>query len=354
MNRMSSCSIFALLAAGTTVSLVYDSSSPYRPGETSRSTNANADLTNQSHHGLESPIETRDPWPRTDVDTTDVGIPLPRPPYPVIHLGDRLAYESLDLSRTIRQARESLPESVASSLDQAEAAFQRTSSPRQEFFRAFNEQTINSFENENGFGVFRAPILDVPLFFQIPEIEIRKTDGSWLKEYLIPEAVETEANALADAPRDVYLSSIHSDAVADFIRKGTLGYVPDQRSAAGFVSHHFSKFPDVGDRSRDHSSLWQLTRLELVSVLKHATPVAYRSDSLPRGDRLSNALTRDLDEIELSLFRELSDVDVAIEATPSRTQVLGAIRAHKGCQDCHDAPRGTLLGAFTYEFQVVE
>ena len=41
--------------------------------------------------------------------------------------------------------------------------------------------------------------------------------------------------------------------------------------------------------------------------------------------------------------------DVIARATTNRIEMVGSLRAAKQCLQCHDAKRGELLGAFTYE-----
>ena len=95
---------------------------------------------------------------------------------------------------------------------------------------------------------------------------------------------------------------------------------------------------------------FQLVRLELVSLLKHETPVAYVSKHLPQMDELRDAPTRPLDDFERhALDRLRSDEDLVIDDAPNRIRMVGSLRAGKDCMECHSVRRGELLGAFSYE-----
>jgi hypothetical protein len=128
-----------------------------------------------------------------------------------------------------------------------------------------------------------------------------------------------------------------------------MGYIEGPQRAIGFETHAFSEIPAlIGDRAQAES--WQLVRLELISLLKHADPVAYVSEELPRMDELKDAPTRPLDSFEVaSLPRLATEEDVVIDNAPHQIRMLGAIRAAKDCLQCHSVRRGKLLGAFSYE-----
>jgi hypothetical protein len=39
---------------------------------------------------------------------------------------------------------------------------------------------------------------------------------------------------------------------------------------------------------------------------------------------------------------------LVVDEQPGEVRMLGAVRAAKQCLDCHEVPRGELLGAFSY------
>ncbi|HEY8504829.1 MAG TPA: hypothetical protein VIL46_09620 [Gemmataceae bacterium] len=97
---------------------------------------------------------------------------------------------------------------------------------------------------------------------------------------------------------------------------------------------------------------WELTSLQLVSLLKFDAPAVYVSPNMPRMDELRDAPVRALDDFERRALAELRwGEDLVAEASPQRFRMLGALRAARQCLDCHSAERGDLLGAFSYEFR---
>jgi hypothetical protein len=97
---------------------------------------------------------------------------------------------------------------------------------------------------------------------------------------------------------------------------------------------------------------WEVARLDLVSLFKHAEPVAYVSEELPRMDQLRKAPTRPLDELEKTMLVELQQgEDLQVLLAGDRIRMMGSIRAAKQCRDCHEVQRGELLGAFSYKLR---
>ena len=95
---------------------------------------------------------------------------------------------------------------------------------------------------------------------------------------------------------------------------------------------------------------WQITRLELVSLLKHKTPRVYESKNLPRMDELADTDTRPLDAFEAASLPQLETrKDLVVESRTNRIRMLGSLRAGTTCLKCHRVPRGKLLGAFSYQ-----
>ena len=93
--------------------------------------------------------------------------------------------------------------------------------------------------------------------------------------------------------------------------------------------------------------------MELVSLLKHDPPVAYKDrgpvsmGGFPQKERR----TRTLNEMEVASLEALTEGKDRVfswNASEERLQLLGAIRAKDQCLKCHEVKRGDLLGAFTY------
>jgi hypothetical protein len=95
---------------------------------------------------------------------------------------------------------------------------------------------------------------------------------------------------------------------------------------------------------------WLITRLELVSLLKHKEPAVYVSGELPRMEDLKKSKTRPPSEFEAKALKALRDgEDVVTEATTNHIRMVGALRASKQCLECHQVRRGDVLGAFSYD-----
>src|SRR5262249_50077563 len=100
------------------------------------------------------------------------------------------------------------------------------------------------------------------------------------------------------APRPDHdaLRAAHEVGVVDFANRTGFGYIASRERVFGFQSHGFRHLPEIGGGQHNVPPRWQVARLELVSLLKHETPLAYVSKSLPRMDGLATAATRPLDE----------------------------------------------------------
>jgi hypothetical protein len=97
---------------------------------------------------------------------------------------------------------------------------------------------------------------------------------------------------------------------------------------------------------------WLLVSLQLVSMLKHQTPVVYATKELPRMEvlRSEDIPTRPLDAFEAGALPKIKQGEmVVVEESANRIRTLGAVRAGNKCVECHQVPPNTLLGAFSYE-----
>jgi len=151
------------------------------------------------------------------------------------------------------------------------------------------------------------------------------------------------------------LANLHFASENDFLNSNMFGFVaktlPEKVHAAGFVPHAFHDGLEVV-KSGELESL-QLTKLELVSLLKFDKPKAYGLDHLPRMNELSEKgiTTRELTQFESNALNQLhADENVVIEQTGDAILMMGSLRAATHCLDCHSGARGKLLGAFSYEF----
>jgi len=96
---------------------------------------------------------------------------------------------------------------------------------------------------------------------------------------------------------------------------------------------------------------WQLTQLQLISLLRNEAPIVYLTESLPEMQDIKQYPYRALNEFEKNALPQLrAERDVVIEENAGAIQMLGAVRAGTSCLECHTQHhRGDLLGAFTYK-----
>ena len=151
------------------------------------------------------------------------------------------------------------------------------------------------------------------------------------------------------------LNDLHANMFHDFADPKTYGWVRDLEHVTGFQSHAVRGFKSHSQRYENMSPgglASKLERVELVSLLKSAEPGVYVSENLPRMDELADAGRRALDGFETIALRELRNGEsLVIRSQGDRVKMMGALRAAKQCSLCHEVPRGTLLGAFSYCFR---
>ena len=83
-----------------------------------------------------------------------------------------------------------------------------------------------------------------------------------------------------------------------------------------------------------------MTRLELVSLLKHDTPKVYVAEHLPNMEELRDAETRKLNDFERQSLASLRDgEDVIVQATLNRIHLFGSLRPAKNA--CNATPLST-------------
>ena len=221
-----------------------------------------------------------------------------------------------------------------------------------------HDKTTDEFLASAGFGVFRMPTVekeDIELP-ESPPVPFNEPGKSF--ERYTPERTTFDGVTLLDdsesrntRPGSSSLAAYHISGLTEFLAPSRMGYIKDREHVAGFQSHRFGKMPEFPER-KTQTADWRVVRLELVSLLKHDTPVVYVSKNLPRMDELAAAPTRSLDEMELAALPQLRrERDIVIEHEGNVIQMLGSLRASKTCLKCHSVRRGELLGAFTYELR---
>jgi hypothetical protein len=213
----------------------------------------------------------------------------------------------------------------------------------------------NEFAIAQGFGRVRMmPGFVSEKGIELPPVEpiSMPTDAvpPYNPEYELSKPLADDGKAGSRRPLQDELLSLHDTGMDDFVDPDRIGYVQDRDHVAGFQSHRFTTMPQLSEQRDQPPSSWKIVRLELVSLLKHETPVAYLSKNLPQMDELKTAPIRPLDPFEQrSLAGLRSDKDILIDETPDRIRMVGSLRASKTCLECHSVRRGDLLGALTYE-----
>jgi hypothetical protein len=151
------------------------------------------------------------------------------------------------------------------------------------------------------------------------------------------------------------LLAAHHLAAADFVSVDRIGYVKSKDQVAGFESHRFADLRHELDRNNYSSQplYWQVVRLELVGLLRES-PRVYTSATPPPLDQLADAPHRPLNDFEKSALPQLAtQQDLVVSNQPGKIDMLGALRAGTSCIECHEGPRGKLLGAFSYQIEPI-
>jgi hypothetical protein len=103
----------------------------------------------------------------------------------------------------------------------------------------------------------------------------------------------------------------------------------------------------------EDNELWLIEHVHLVGILQHERPVVYLTDKMPSMEQVRQGKTRPLDLFEEAALPSLVEgEDLFIAQKDQTLRMLGAIRATKVCQQCHDANSGDMLGAFTYTLRL--
>jgi hypothetical protein len=294
--------------------------------------------------------------------------------YPFKSLTGRLAYEtraktggagSVQKGRSDERevaAGESSPEAAA-----RWAEVERKVEGTDDWLRAISlkhvhQSFVMQFINSPGFGFDRHLNTPRNSYITLPPSELiplssldgASGDQSESRPGPQPTSQADELRLAASVSSDQPLWRMHQDGLINFVNALGFGYVRDRDHVAGFQPHGFGhpgRFRDTGLPPRPPER-WRLRRIELVSLLKYDRPAVYLSDNLPRMEDLSDARPRPLDAFETSALPALQGgEDLMATTTGSTMRVLGALRAMRQCVSCHNAERGDLLGAFSYELR---
>jgi hypothetical protein len=226
--------------------------------------------------------------------------------------------------------------------------------------QTLHENYVRAFANAPGFGVVRMigpdlrdiqranPIRTAPPF-SLPEPPDPSDAPSLSVGDLTLDPADSALATSGLSRNDLRL--FHHESVYDFANPVGFGFARDRGHVAGFVSHRFTRYPPKPGKEPD-AKHWRVESLDLVSLLKHAEPVAYVSKRLPRMDELRDAPTRPLDEFEVEGLTKLKAGEELYRAESGRrVRMVGAIRARDECLKCHSVDKGELLGAFSYDLR---
>lgn len=294
--------------------------------------------------------------------------------YPIVPLGERLpgstavgAMAPVDMVLSDDAQRE---------LTEYESHLEK--SLRRYLLTRLHEETFAKFVESNGFGRSR-------MWFGLTLDDIKRPNDD---QPLVPfndRTLGSSTSSLVSAAEPtsaelLKLPAIHRAAIFEFVEPSRLGQVPKSDDISKTVTWTFDS-SQVRQETKDWSQIpadsplrplsvahtehgmsaqapllfanrladWQLSRLELVSLLKAPQPQVYLSRNLPNMKELNRAPTRPLDKFESNNLQKLREGEhLVIEFNSTEIRMLGGIRAANQCVECHRVQHGYLLGAFTY------
>jgi hypothetical protein len=296
-----------------------------------------------------------------------------RAKYPFESLEGRLAYERKHTNGTQQQAANAKPlsETARQSLDLQEKSIeaQQRFDLRTRALVELHSDRVAQFISQEGFGRSRM-VMPSPSHLELPEapsvqlasVSSDAYEQEGARSLSIPATTGERGHASDRLPSLSMLREFHGNNRWNFLTVTAWGALRGKKQAAGFEGHAFRHLPllveprasneDPRAPEPDPNHPWHLTRLELVSLLTHDEPQVYVTDRLPKMTELARAKVRDLTAFEQKALKTLHDGDeLAADATLNRIRMLGAVRASKQCLECHEAQRGDLLGAFSYELR---
>jgi hypothetical protein len=260
---------------------------------------------------------------------------MARAQFPFRSLVERLAFEKLEPGYTPSEPSAQLAGMVSFNLNEQDERLDRSISINRVWaLRQLHESTYLQFAVAAGFGPARMPYLSHNRVELEPRTPLKVP---------VSVAIDTTQTGKLDVDR------IHRDAILSFAEPERMGLIRSREEVAGFEAHEVATLSDY-DSDPAAVKNWQVTRLELVSLLRHSEPRVYMSNTMPRMDQLEEIEHRALNEFEKNALPQLNtQIDLVVDSQPDRIRMLGSVRSSKTCLQCHEGERGKLLGAFSYE-----
>lgn len=270
--------------------------------------------------------------------------------YPIASLSERLAYEqphvesetTANLAEPKHDVETKEPRNWHREIDDPTQAHRRRVALEQ-----FHSLTFSQFVSAFGFGANRMTAIQRHFIDYEPPDAASKPLPSRPQEVDLQTTSEKPFVSQIKEPGPIGGPRLHQqEVVQQFTSSLMWAYISSHQKAAGFKPHGFLKVPTIHGNGWDQ---WQISRLDLVSLLKFAEPRVYLSERLPRMEDLQNAETRPVDDFERQALEQLrGGEDIVVDQQLNTIRMVGAVRATKQCLDCHSVRRGDLLGAFSY------
>lgn len=268
--------------------------------------------------------------------------------FPIVSLKNRLAYESSHpefKATPVHLSGEVEANLTSLEVDREESGW---GGIRVETLERLHNKNELDFALQRGFGVGRMIGMNRQ-WVELPEYAPVRQPGN-VKAH-VPEQGTNNETEYAPAPSVDDMEYMHRESNYQFLDQERFGYIAERGRVAGFEPHHIGQVPELFDDNQN----WQVTRLELISLLRHKEPVAYVSDYLPDMEELQGVPTRKLTAFESSAIEKLrTEEDVVIDEGANQIRMVGSLRAAKDCMSCHSVSRGVLLGAFSYDISRVK
>lgn len=266
-----------------------------------------------------------------------------RKQYPETSLEDRLAFENHAQEAAANHSTVVLSPDVEVTL----SAFESREEDEEEHWREamlarLHNEMYDHFISMQGFGPARMIGFPTP---NADFIELKRASTQ------LPLSIKKNLSLFSENSKT---DKLHNKVMNDIFKSGSFGHVVGSKRAVGFEPHGPTNLEqEIGASQNDNTDL-QLTRLELVSLLRHEEPRVYVAETIPLMNELDSFPHRELNDFETQALSQLvSERDTFMKETSDGAVMLGAVRAADECLQCHTGPRGRLLGAFTYQFRAI-